>query len=142
MGTLISALPSIVGTSIVAPSTASEGVIGTSVVKSSPVTVKFGCDLSCNLTNKSPGSAPPAAACRTGVRAGRATAKNVAQVAVLNIHTAPTRRRRKLRAVTPIRPKLVVTLALFRVGEHFVGFVDGFEAFLGGFISGIQIRVV
>src|SRR5436305_11427514 len=48
---------------MVAPNTASDGLTGTSAVKSSPATANFGCGLSCNLTNKSPVSAPPVPSC-------------------------------------------------------------------------------
>ncbi len=45
----------------------------------------------------------------------------------------PARRRTEIRALLPVRAQLVVLLALFRIAQDFVGFVDLLEFFLGDF---------
>src|SRR5699024_696783 len=44
--------------------------------------------------------------------------------------------------VHPRKAKLVVALALFRVGQDLVGLVDLLEFFLGGLVAGVVVRVV
>src|SRR5437016_10278495 len=46
------------------------------------------------------------------------------------------------RQVIAVEAVLVVHLPLFRVGEHVVGFLDLFEFFLRGLVTGIQVGVV
>src|SRR5687767_12780168 len=49
----------------------------------------------------------------------------------LPTHILPARRRTKIRALFPVRAKLVVLLTFFRIAEDLVGFVNFFEFLLG-----------
>ena len=55
---------------------------------------------------------------------------------------SPVRRRGEIRAVLPIRSKLVVLPALVRVAEDFVRFLDFFELLFGLFVVRVQVRMV
>src|SRR5882724_10282746 len=68
-------------------------------------------------------------------------AKQVAKVAILDVHTFPVRRRPEVLPRFPVRPKLVVFLALVGIGQNLVSFVYLFKLLFGGFISRIDVRV-
>src|SRR5262249_17326930 len=57
-------------------------------------------------------------------------------------HSAPIRRRREIRAVFPIRPELVVFLALFGIAQNLVGFLYFFEFFFGLLVVRVEVRMI
>src|SRR5262249_36205442 len=56
--------------------------------------------------------------------------------------TAETGTGRHVLVRTPVRAELVVLLALVRIAEHFVRFVDFLELPLGGLVARIDVRVI
>ena len=54
----------------------------------------------------------------------------------------PSRRRRKISSGLPIRSKLVIVLALVRVGEDFVGLLDFLELVLSSLVVGVDVGVI
>ena len=58
------------------------------------------------------------------------------------MHILKARFALKLLAVLPVGAKLVVQFALFRVFEHFIGFVDFLKLLLCLLVAGIEVRVV
>ncbi len=48
----------------------------------------------------------------------------------------------ELLSLLPVRPQLIVHLALLGILQHIIGFVDFLEFFFGIFVTRIQIRVV
>src|SRR6266702_2442404 len=69
-------------------------------------------------------------------------AKEVAEVAKLDIRTFPVRRRPEVLPRFPVRPKLVVFLALVGIGQNLVSFVYLFKLLFGGFISRIDVGMI
>ena len=59
------------------------------------------------------------------------SAEDVAKVTKLNPRILPPGGRCKVGSRFPVRPKLIISLALLRIGQHFIGFV-----YLFGFTSG------
>ena len=48
----------------------------------------------------------------------------------------------ELLALLPVGAKLIVELALFRILQNLVGFVDFLELLLGALVAGIEVRMV
>src|SRR5207253_5753934 len=76
---------------------------------------------------------------RTEAAAGRAAEVDVPATAGLSAEPL-TSRRTALFVHAPVRPELVVLLALRGIAQHFIGLVDLFEARLGRLVSGIDVR--
>src|SRR2546425_13127012 len=51
------------------------------------------------------------------------SAEDVAEAAVFSAYVPPAGRRREVLACLPVGSELVIPLALFRIGKHFVRFV-------------------
>ena len=58
------------------------------------------------------------------------------------VHVFMPRRAVKILPVLPVWPKLIIELALFRVFQHLVGFIDFLELFLGLLVAGVEVRVI
>ena len=58
------------------------------------------------------------------------------------MHILKARFTLKLLAVLPVGAKLVVQSALFRVFEHFIGFVDFLKLLLCQLVAGVEVGVV
>ena len=56
--------------------------------------------------------------------------------------TAPLRRRLKSTGLVPVRAELIVFLALLRIAQDFVGFIDLLEFFFGGFFVLGHVRML
>jgi hypothetical protein len=64
------------------------------------------------------------------------------EIVEVDVHATPAGRRSEFDAVLPVGPKLIVSLALLGIREHFIRLVDFLEALFSGAIPGIQIRVM
>ena len=71
-----------------------------------------------------------------------ASAKQVAKVTKSSLRPFPLRRRPKVLSCFPVRPELVVALAFVGIRQNLIGFVYLFKFLFGGFISGIDVRVI
>src|SRR5262245_7690795 len=71
-----------------------------------------------------------------------ASAEQVAKIAKLHARAFPSWRWRKICSGFPVRPKLIVSPALFSIGQHFGGFVDFFEFGFCRFVAWIYIGMV
>ena len=73
----------------------------------------------------------------------KAGAARAAKIEPAEINTIAGRLfRRRGAAAFGVKAKLVVHLALLGVGENVVGFLNLLELFFGGFVAGVQVRVV
>ena len=102
------------------------------------------------MSRKPPASAPRSRGARRGCRAaGPARCEEIRKIEAAEIHVraggpAGTRPpgRRAGKAVLGIEAVLVVHLALLRVAQDVVGFLDVLEALLGGLVPGVQVGMI
>ena len=68
--------------------------------------------------------------------------EHAAEVVELHVHASPARRRRELGAVLPVRPELIITFALLRVGKNLVRLVDLLKSVFGYLVARIDIWMI